>query len=76
MGIVVGMREMEGQRGRVIVVTLSGRITSHCLSVGGGVIVVIRMRETEGGRQWRPVGDSKGTSSSLSSCQGVSPVVA
>ena len=74
--VVVGTRETEGQRGRVVVVVLSGRVTSRHLSVGGSVVVVVRMRETEGGRQWRPVGDSEGASSSLSSCRGVSPVVA
>ena len=74
--IVIGTRETEGQRGRVVVVMLSGRITSCRLSVGGGVLVVVRMRETEGGRQWRPVGDSKGASLLLSSHWGASPVVA
>ena len=73
--IVIRTRETEGQRGHVVIVTLSGCITSCRLSVGGGVLIVIRMREMEGGRQWRPVGDSEGTLSSLSSHWGASPVV-
>ena len=74
--IVIGTREMEGQQGCIIVVTLSGRVTSCCLSVGGGVLIVVRTRETEGGRQWRLVGDSEGALLLLSSCWGASPVVA